>query len=118
MFTLMMVMLVLAAIYGFLLGLYLFLSRKAMSTPLRWIGGIAGGVVLSGAMAFLAFLILWPPISLILIAGVVGLVVLLSSVILFNKNEPALNKLADLEWEVNGNDVDEFGTDININHGN
>lgn len=117
MLALMMVMLVLAAVYGFLLGLYFFLSKKSLSTPLRWIGGIAGGTILGGLMAFLALLILWPPISFLLIAGVVGLVVLLSGVIIFSMNEPNLDELIELEREVNNDDVDRSSADFNVSHG-
>lgn len=117
MLTLMMVMLGLAAIYGFLLGLYLFLSRKGLNTPLRWIGGLLGGIVLSGFMTFLALLILWPPISFLLIAGVLGLVVLLSSVILYSKKETTLCELAELEREVNSDVMDGSSVDFNISHG-
>lgn len=117
MFALMMVMLGLAAIYGFLLGIYLFLSRKGLSTPMRWVGGIAGGIILSGCMTFLALLILWPPISFLLTAGVLGLVVMLSSVVLYGKTEPNLQELIELEMEVNNDDVDESGVDLNASPG-
>jgi hypothetical protein len=62
----------LAAVFGFFLGVYFVLYRMNLPEPLRLVGGVAGGVVMAGITAGVALLMVWPPFSLLFVAGGLG----------------------------------------------
>ena len=83
MMAILMMIMGLAAMFGFFLAVYFFVYRlKNLSAPLRWTGGILGGVMAGALSALAVLLLLWPPLSIVLlgvallIAGIVATVVL------------------------------------------
>ncbi|PKM80740.1 MAG: hypothetical protein CVU89_12455 [Firmicutes bacterium HGW-Firmicutes-14] len=77
----------LAAVYGFFLGIYFFMYRLNLSAPMRWLGGIAGGTVVGGLMALAAIVLLWPPFSILFSLGMMVLVGAVSVAILAQRKE-------------------------------
>jgi len=91
----------LAAMFGFFLGLYFFVCRLNLSRPLAWLGGIVSGVIFGGLLAFASLMLIWPPFSLLLTLGMMVMVVVVAAVILIGKEN------RDLVAKVSGNGVNE-----------
>ena len=91
----------LAAMLGFLLGIYLFVYRLNLSRPIRWLGGIVSGVIFGGLLAFASFMLIWPPFSLLLALGMLVLVVVVAALIFMDRENRARAA------EVSGNEVNE-----------
>lgn len=75
-----------AAIYGFMVGIYFFLYRTNFGSTLRWIGGIIGGLLFAAIISSLVLITLYPPVNWIFIAAGVLLGAAISIAVLFSKN--------------------------------
>jgi len=104
----------LAAMFGFFLGVYLFVYRLNLSKPLGWLGGIVSGVIFGGLLAFASFMLLWPPFSLVLALGMLVLVGIVAAVILIDKDGRAQATEASGNGVSEHDDVDvrSFGLDF------
>ncbi|HWJ03090.1 MAG TPA: hypothetical protein VNU93_05380 [Verrucomicrobiae bacterium] len=101
----------LAGLFGFLLGMYVFTYRLNLPDPVRWLGGVLGGLLMAVIMAGATLLMIWPPLnSLFILAGLV-LFGITSAVILGRKPEPTL-QCSLVGGEENAADVDTHGLDI------
>jgi len=115
MLTLIMVILGLAALYGFLVVLYYFATRKYLSTPLRWVGAIVGGAVMSGIMVLLVLLLIWPPVNILLIAASLGVITVISGVVLLNVNVARIDELAEMNKGVIVDELDDCNSTFDVN---
>ena len=127
MLAILTVLLGLAAVFGFLLGIYVFSYRVNLPQPLRWLGGIVGGLVTACVMVGLILLIIWPPLSIPFIIGGLGFVGIVSVAALMGgnkkgngqKNGEVLLGTSDVSQNRSGlNDgLDAYGLDLDVGTG-
>lgn len=110
MLAILTVILGLAALFGFLLGIYIFSYRVNLPQPLRWLGGVAGGLVMAVLMAGLALLIIWPPLSITFIIGGLVFVGIISVVALMGGNKNAVSQ----NRSGLNDDLDTYGLDLDV----
>lgn len=55
-----------AALFGFLLGVYFFLYRVNLGQPFRTIGAVVGGSAVALLMVGVTLVVLWPPVEVML----------------------------------------------------
>ncbi len=114
MLAIMLIVLGLAALYGFLLMVYYFVTKDGLSTPVRWIGSIFGGTVMSGIMALLAFLLIWPPVNILIMAGTLGVITVISGVILLNVNVSRIDDSAKTNRGDITDELDNSTTSLDV----
>lgn len=114
MLAIVMVILGLAALYGFLLMVYYFMTKGNLSTPKRWIGSLVGGAFASAIMVFLAFLIIWPPVNILLTVACLGVISLISGVVLLNVNMARIDELAELNRREINDELDDCSSNVDV----
>lgn len=77
----------LAGLFGFMLGMYLFGYRFNLTGGGRWFGAIIGGLVMGAVMIAAVTMILWPPFSLLFTFVVLALVGIGAAFILVSKKK-------------------------------
>lgn len=114
MLAIVMVILGLAALYGFLLMVYYFITKKNLSTPIRWIGSIIGGAFMSGVMVFLALLLIWPPVNILLTVAGLGVITVISGIVLLNVNVAQIDSLAEMNRREMENELDDCTSNLDV----
>lgn len=114
MLAIIMVILGLAALYGFLIVVYYFITKKNLSTPVRWIGAIIGGTVMSGIMGLSALLIIWPPVNILMISGALGLITVISGIVLLNLNVARIDELAEMNRREIVDELDDCNSNFDV----
>lgn len=75
--TVILISVCLAGVWGFIVPLLVFGTRLDLKTPWRWVMGIVCGLLVGMLLAFVEFMIIWPPVNPIInIAGIAILAVL------------------------------------------
>ncbi len=77
----------LAAVFGFFLGVYFFLYRINLSPSIRWVAAVLGGIVSAVFMVGVTFLVLWPPLNIMLTLGVLAFAGIMTAVALGGKGK-------------------------------
>lgn len=114
MLAIVMLILGLSALYGFLLMVYYFVTKKNLSTPLRWIGSIIGGAFVSAIMVFLAFLLIWPPANILLTVACLGVMCLISGVVLLNIDIAHIDELAEMNRREINDELDDCSSNLDV----
>lgn len=109
-----MIIIGLAALYGFLVVVYYFVTRKKLSTTVRWVGGIVGGAFMSVVMALLALMLIWPPVNILLVAGALGVVTVISGIVLLNVNMARIDDLAEINRREIADELDHCSSNYDV----
>ncbi|MFZ3102597.1 MAG: hypothetical protein WA131_10390 [Desulfitobacteriaceae bacterium] len=72
----------LSFLFGIYLSFYFFFNRIVISSPLRWLGGIVGGLIIGSLMAIIDFWIIWPPASILSVIAGLGLMILIVKILI------------------------------------
>jgi len=108
--------LVLAALFGFLLGVYLVVYRMNVAPQWRLVGGVTGGLFMGSLTAGLTLLMIWPPVSMLFVVGGLGFVGLAALITLAGGNKAANKQMNEAVWSEergDGNvDLDTYGIDL------
>lgn len=108
----------LAAVFGFFLSVYFFLYRANISPSMRWPAAIIGGFITGGFMVGLTLLILWPPLNVLVTLGMLALACVITAYALGGgkrrgmKKESAYCTLSTEDGGGNDEDVDSYGLDL------
>lgn len=105
----------LAAVFGFLLGVYFFVFRLKLSESWQWVGGIVGGLVTGSLMVMAVMFILWPPFSFLLTGGVLIGAAVLTGLLMFSKTKTANNSATKGVLGIGGAGYNRNGGNLNEN---
>ncbi len=112
---------VLAAVFGFVLSVYFFFYVVNIAKPLRWLAGIIGGIFTGALMAMLAFIVLWPPVNFPVIAAALAFAGLVAAVALgwFGKSRDVecTSSSISLNRGDEHEDLDTYGLDVDARAG-
>ncbi|WP_425801052.1 hypothetical protein ACHOLT_12350 [Desulfitobacterium sp. Sab5] len=72
--TIILISVCLAGIWGFIVPVLVFGTRLNLKTPWRWVIGAICGLLVGMLLAFVEFMIIWPPMNPIV--NIIGIVIL------------------------------------------